>query len=368
MSCEAYIILLDEYLNNELEAELRGSVSAHLGTCRACQEESRLLKIESNFYQKAAVHDDSDFSRDWETMRGRLATSLLEERIQPPLATPAAQFFALFRALFSARKPVFGAFLLIAFGALTLFFINAGDNDAANESANASVKEIDDQRSESEVLPTDNRIIQKEPEPARELVMNDPPEALAGKSTPAARTGRRNRGLTLGAKRFETVGSRVARTKEATKPVKSTFNLVGSRPGAENDGPEVQFVADDRNLANYLNKVHLFLLMFRNLENDQTINAVIGDKYQTEARMFLQRGSDYKQTMRRSGNIPAVELLNEIEPLLRTISDLDEQNGNDQIRAVSAMVRQTGIVFKIRLWMSNARAERSSQVRGGEKR
>ncbi len=49
MNCESYITLLDEYLNNELEEKLYGSVSAHLDICENCRAEIRLLKFESGF-------------------------------------------------------------------------------------------------------------------------------------------------------------------------------------------------------------------------------------------------------------------------------------------------------------------------------
>ncbi len=110
-----------------------------------------------------------------------------------------------------------------------------------------------------------------------------------------------------------------------------------------------------------MNKVHLFLLMFRNLENDEALNTIIGSNYQTEARMFLDKNNDYKKTLLRNKNIPAVELLKEIEPVLEAISNLNEKDGKNKIENVTSMVKQTGIVFKIRLWMSNIKSVRGEQ-------
>ena len=102
--------------------------------------------------------------------------------------------------------------------------------------------------------------------------------------------------------------------------------------------------------------------MVRNLENDETINTIVGDKYQTEAAMFLAKNDDYKKDSLKNKNIPAVELLSEIEPVLRAISNLDSQSGKDKIGDISAMVRQTGVVFKMSLWMSNVKSENEKSL------
>ena len=127
----------------------------------------------------------------------------------------------------------------------------------------------------------------------------------------------------------------------------------------KNSDSDFQAVASDKNLANHLNKVHLFLLIFRNLENDKTINAVIGDKYQTEAGMFLVSNNYYKKESLKNKNIPAAELLNEIGPVLKAIANLDVKKGENNIEDVMAMVNQTGIVFKMHLWMSTAKSASS---------
>ena len=370
MSCERYILLLDEYLNNELEEKLHGSVSAHLDNCENCREEIRFLEAESGFYRKVETLRGENFTNQWEAMRHRLvAESLIKTEVLPErkefenhsrLAFLSA-FFVRLENLLLANKTAFGAFLLIVFGFVAVVLFTNNNNPTIDNELVASIEPEQTFKPEVAIDLPENNISQ--PEKPNET--NEP--KFINNSSSAGKNYQKSPAMADKKKNYLAGNSKkIEKLKLPIKPAESTANTnssdVASRLPVKNSDSDFQTVADDKKLANHLNKVHLFLLMFRNLENAETIDAVIGDKYQTEAGMFLENNNSYKKESLKNKNIPAVELLNEIEPVLAAISNLDKQNGRDNIGNVTAMVRQTGIVFKMRLWMSNVKSGKENSL------
>lgn len=354
MSCEKYIVFLDEYLNDELNEKLRGAVGGHLDDCAACRKEIQLLSFETAFYEKAAKTPERDSDLPWSAIRGRLvAESLIsDERSAAPNAGNSliTVFFASLKDLFSAKIPVFGSLLLIVLGLATLFLLNQNKNEAENKTI-AGIATPENSSFGNTFNPPENNGLQSIPGGSSE---QKPAENIFQKTRPVKIRSAVSR---VNAKNY---GKVISRDNRLEKTANATVTPAAARqPREKMDGNlSVAAAENDEKLANYLNKIHLFLLMFRNLDSDETINAVLGEKYQTEAQTFLDNNNNYKKVALRAKNIPAVELLNEIEPVLQAISKLGERNAGDRVGSAATMVKQSGVVFKIRLWVSAAKAER----------
>lgn len=148
MNCENYILLLDEYLNNELEERLHGSVSNHLAICEDCRDEIRLLKLESGFYQNVETIQKRQFINQWDAMRNRLvAESLIRDKDLPAPEALKYQknflflqtFFARLENLFLTNKTAFGVGLLIIFG-IFLVFLLIGKNNLVEKKFEAAIQ------------------------------------------------------------------------------------------------------------------------------------------------------------------------------------------------------------------------------------
>lgn len=369
MKCENCILLLDEYLNKELEENLRGSVTAHLDDCENCGMEIRLLEAESGFYQKIAAHNENNFSDQWEAMHNRLmAESLIKNDIllkekraenHSPIHFLSA-FLGWLENSFFVNRTAFGIGLLIIIG-FAAVFLSTNRNNSTDKKlivANASA-DITKTKSVNNLPKTDvpqpkkandaneTKIIDKSNSIAR--VFQTSPAIADRKTTDISANSKKNEKLKVPNKLLENASN-------------TNSDKIAVRLPVENMNSDFQTASDDQKMADYLNKVHLFLLMVRNLENDETINAVIGDKYQTEAQMFLNNNNIFKKESLKNKNIPAVELLNEIEPVLKAISNLSNQYEKNKTGSIAVMVKQTGIVFKLRLWMSNAKFDREKSL------
>ena len=368
MNCESYILLLDEYLNDELDENLRGSVSAHLDNCKFCREELRFLSIESGFYQKVSNFHEQNFTNQWDEMRERLISeSLIKTNVLPKGKEVknhsqfpfVSAFFVRLENLFLTNKPAFGIFLLVIAGIITLFFLSEG-NTNVDDKYIAATDAYKNSKSENEaVLPEHNASQPDESIEKNELNFAGKPKTHSAEKTVHKST------IVVDKNKLGSAGkdNNSGKVKSKVKPSENKTNtnpisVISSLP-VKNTDADSQAGKNDKKLVSYLNEVHLFLLMFRNLENDKTINAVIGDKYQTEAEMFLVSNNYYKKESLKNKNIPAAELLNEIEPVLKIITNLNEKREENNIGKATAMINQSGLVFKMRLWMSNAKSDNS---------
>lgn len=354
MKCEENIILLDEYAGGELEESIRGAVSKHLDACAGCREELRLLGAETVFYRKIAALPEENFHGDWEAMRRRLVAESLIEGGNPNSsanANSARSFFPQFKNLFAANRLAFAALLLMLAGFTAFFLLRGGKTPAETEVVSVRENIAVPKTERVETTPEQNSL-----QTAEDKKPNAAENAPGAEPKPVKVSTAANKSGTDPKRTDKTVKTRIRRSKNVEEKTDSEVKKAVPFPPTEMANAGVR-VGDEKKLANYLNKVHLFLLMFRNLDDRDAMNQVIGDKYQTEARMFLDDGAAYKQNLLREKNIPAVELLNEIEPLLYAISNLDGKNDREKIDDITAKVKQTGIVFKIRLWMSNTVAE-----------
>ncbi|MCD9188119.1 MAG: zf-HC2 domain-containing protein [Pyrinomonadaceae bacterium] len=353
MSCERYIILLDEYVNGELDETTCGLVAAHLSVCRDCREELGFLQIEANVYGQAAQFRERKFADQWEKSSQRLfANALLETKQTENLQTAVSAgsllfadgFFSGFRKLFLTAKPVFGVFLLLFIGISAIILLKDG-NDPINEKIVAKTPQ--------------QSVVENEKSPETPLEFKSPETVI---QPPIA-------DLPTESKKNAVAVKTVAVNKNADKRLaeKAFFRIAPNRPTekvkTETSETPVEIANNletetgDRKLNNHLNKVHLFLLMFRNLKKDETINAVIGGKYQNEAQMILENNSNYKNEMLKNRHIPEAELLSEIEPVLTAIAKLDAQGEKNNFDNITAMMKQSGIVFKMRLRMAGNKSE-----------
>ncbi len=369
MKCEKYIFLLDEYLNNELEEKLHRSVSVHLAICENCREEIRFLKLEKGFYQNVETLHEKNFTNQWEAMRNRLvAESLIENEVLPKRKEVenrsqfpfVSAFFIRLENLFLANKTAFGVLLLIAFGFVSIFLLNNKNSSVDNE-FNATAEPEKTFKSETDLPKNESSLPDKIIELAETKSDNQPKKNTARKKSRILQKVSNEKRNNFFANNKKAVKAK-SQMKSAENNITFDSTFVASRKLDKTTDADFQIKKNDKKLAEYLNKVHLFIVMFRNLENDKTLNAVIGDKYQTEAGMFLGNNRRYKQESLKNKNIPAVELLNEIEPVLAAISNLDNQGGKDNLDNVTVMVKQTGIVFKMRLWMSNVKSAKESSL------
>jgi len=353
MSCERYIILLDEYLNGELDETTRASVAAHLAACPDCREELGFLQVEANVYGQAAQFREQKFADQWEkSSQQLLSRTLLEvkqtENIQTAVSTQEVSFlgwlFDGLRSLLSTAKPVFGIFLLLFIGISAVILLKDRNNPNDEKIVAETRQEPIVQNNESDDQPSEFR------SPKIEIL---PPIA----------------NLPIEAKKNEFAVKTVAVNKNADNKAaqKAFFRIAPKRP-TEKIKPEtsetpveiannIETETDGKKLNNHLNKVHLFLLMFRNLKKDETINAVMGGKYQNEAQMILDSNSNYKKEMLKNRQLPEAELLSEIEPVLTAISKLDAQGEKNNFDNITAMMKQSGIVFKMRLRMAGNKSE-----------
>ena len=168
MKCESYIILLDEYLNNELEENLRSSVSAHLVRCEKCREEIRFLKAESAFYPRIDDLRKVNFTNEWETIRNLLVTESLIKTENLPEQKEVenswqsaflSDFFVRLEFLFfAAQKNVLGMGLLFVFGFASLFLLTDKKNSINDEEtvASSEPKEISKPASINNLLRNNN--------------------------------------------------------------------------------------------------------------------------------------------------------------------------------------------------------------------
>lgn len=353
MSCERYIILLDEYLNGELDETTRGSVAAHLAVCPDCREELAFLQVEADVYGQSAQFREQKFADQWEKSSQQLfAETLLEvnrtENLQSGDSAEKVSFLSWFfegiRSLLSTAKPVFGILVLLFIGVSAIILLKDRNNPNDEKIVAETRQEPIIQSNKSDDQPSEFN------SPKIEIL---PPIA----------------GLPIEAKKNEFAVKTVAVNKNADKKVaeKAFFRIAPKRP-TEKIKPEKSEIpveiannleneTDGKKLNNHLNKVHLFLLMFRNLKKDETINAVMGGKYQNEAQMILDSNRNYKKEMLKNRQIPEAELLGEIEPVLTAISKLDVQPEKTNFDNITAMMKQSGIVFKMRLRMAGNKTE-----------
>lgn len=354
MKCKENIILLDDYACGELEENVRGAVSKHLDACADCREELRLLGAETVFYRKIAALPEENFAGDWEAMRRRLvAESLIEggNLNSSKNANSTPSFFSQFKNLFAVNRLAFAALLLMLAGSTAVFLLRGGRNPAENEVVSVRENIAVPKTERVETTPEQNSF-----QTAEDKESNTAEDTRGSEPQPIKVSSVANKGGIDPERTDKTTKIRIQRSKNLEEKTDSEVKKALPFPLTEMANADARG-DDEKKLANYLNKVHLFLLMFRNLNDGDAMNQVIGDKYQTEARMFLDDGTAYKQNLLREKNIPAVELLNEIEPLLYAISNLDGKNDREKIDDITAKVKQAGVVFKIRLWMSNTVAD-----------
>lgn len=353
MNCERYIILLDEYLNNELDETVRGSVAAHLAVCSNCREELGFLQVEANVYGQAAQFREQKFADKWDKSGQQLlARTLLEvkqsENLQTAVSTKKVSFlswvFDTLRSLLSTAKPVFGVLVLLFIGISAIILLK----DRNNPNDEKIVAETRQQTIVQSGKSNDQPIEFKTPEieilpPIVDLPIEAKKNAVAVKTLAV----NKNADKKAAQKAFFRIAPK--RPSEKIKPETSEIPVeIANNIETETDG---------KKLNNHLNKVHLFLLMFRNLKKDETINAVIGGKYQNEAQTILDSNSNYKKEMLKNRQLPEAELLSEIEPVLTAISKLDAQPEKNNFDNITAMMKQSGIVFKMRLRMAVNKTE-----------
>lgn len=334
MNCEKYLILIDDFIEGELDAENRAQVNSHLSSCRECDFYYRTLREEKEIYAHFLfnVEPPKDL---WNQFQAKIETVPVTQNAEKSNVFDRSNFgifsrFRLYPALGFAALMVFCAF---GFWKIAPNKIVSNDEYAVKTNSVAPQKQSppfsESAENKPEILPT-------KIENGKTVILPEPAKAID--TIKAANQKFENKNFTSVA---------VASVSLKTKKV---FDSVNHKLQANNylTEEQLQLKALETETTQQIEKIELLLRSFRNARvvEGSTVYDVAYEKQQ--ARKLLGKNVQLRQIAENYGALYTEELLDKAEPFLLDIANLD--NDPEKVLDIKERVKNQNIIASLQVY------------------
>lgn len=346
MNCEKYLHLIDDLLEDELDAQIAEQAAQHAFACPDCAAELNIAKQEKAMYARFLF--DAEPS---ENLRTRLFAQINGE-------TEAAQDAEFYESAARRKSSFFGFLnfsptfagvaLLLIFGLIFGLTKFASDDKTVVEQAR-----VETNLPEAGIMPNGSELFERSaPENFTEKLetvkiikktKNLEENHLSEKNQPAkkierrAADSRKNNKLETNEKTFAPRGKSAAGTETA-------------QISEEEKAQRVILAALETEAARQIEKIELLLRSFRNVRSPNKDEVLDIAYEQQQARKLLEKHVRLRRAAENFGTLYAEELFGKVEPLLLDIANLEKNAAPERVRDIKERVSSQNIIASLQIY------------------
>lgn len=340
MKCEKYFDLIDDFAENELDAQTADEVSLHIFACPHCEQTLENLMREKQIYSQLffeieppanlADRFQAKLEKEFE------ARQIVSNSPKIVLAERLANLFSLHNLLPAAAALC--VLLLFGFG---LFWLKNSTNERAasadadfNKSKQFLPANLSEEKSEKiELQKFQPEIAKTLNEPARIFEKEIPKKELFDK-VENAESKREN---------FQTVKNQaenVSTSKKSAAPKTSDLS--------EGDKLQMQELqAFEQGAAKQMEKIEMLLRSFRNARFSEETEKYDVSFETEQARKLLAANENLRARAENYGDFYTAEILEKIEPYLLDIANLENAPSTETVLDIKQRVRNQNLIASL---------------------
>jgi hypothetical protein len=354
MRCDECLVVIEEYLDGELEGNTNEQVSAHLSACVECAEAFDALLGEQELY--------ANYQRDvevtpalWQNVYARIE----REKAAAPKPLPFSERFrAGVASLFVLPRftPALAASLsLVAFCAVaaSIWFARLPQQKTPTDIAQggAERKENNSVSAVKQVTPQTD-VSSKGSDTNETTVLSG-----KGDESVARNAEKIGRARLANASSSATVDERgnqpVIFNHDHAIPEDTLSSLTSAVAVVSNDTtqlPTAPADPEDAEVSSHIEKAQLLLTSFRNA--DDTESEAGGEiAYEKQrSKELLNENILLRRDAEAVGNLPARQLLSTLEPFLLDISNLNDQPSKEDVRSIKERMKKNEIIAALQVY------------------
>jgi hypothetical protein len=319
MNCENCKSLLRDLVENKLGEHAAQRVTSHLASCQSCETEFENLFAEESIYPNflSAIKVPEDLPASFQAR--------LESEVQSPvrMAGPAlgiyerlTEFFVLLRR----NAALTTASVLLLFAVVFVFFTFVNDREIAEKN-----------QPPPENTFSPELIMPAEKEPG--------PEKLAALNAPA---GTKKPDLNVRPESFPTTRAIVRKVKPERETPAEVIAI-----NTEEKDRVARIQGLETEAARQLEKVELLFRAFRNAGLVEETGQYDIEYEKQQARKLLRTNVELKRRAEIYGTLLTEKMLNEVEPYLLDIANLDSGSSTVQVTEIKARFRSQHVIASL---------------------
>lgn len=331
MNCEKYLILIDDFIEGELDGESAAQVNSHLSNCRECDSYYAIVRGEKEIYGKFlfAVEPPPDLWNQFQTKIETLpvAPKAAEQNVSGSWNFNIFSYFRLYPALGFAAVLIFCAYGVWKFTPPETI---PGNSETAQNNSDESQTPVQ----------TFGEIAEEKPQffPAKDNTKKPARLPAAIKKAGTAKNESRTlKDKFSTARRAENVQPKAKKAFDAPKPAQLTEE-------------QLQLKAVETETALQIEKIELLLRAFRNARvvEGSTVYDVAYEKQQ--ARNLLGKNVLLRQAAEAYGALYTEELLDKAEPFLLDIANLENNPQPEKVLDIKERVKNQNIIASLQVY------------------
>ena len=332
MTCEKYLNLIQDFIENELDAQIADEVSLHIFACPHCENEFENLTREKEIYSQFLFEIEPPKNLS-QRFQARLENEIEAKNI---LSVSPVSFGERFKNLFSWRNllPATAAVCVLLLFGLSLFWLK----NSANETAK-----------------TNDSSVGKSDQP---LPLNDSKKESAKENSPQEFKSETAKVVTKPSKNFEKVlfekiktgGSKREKSGPVKVGVKTPKNLENSAaektPGlSEEEKLRIrELQAFETETAKQMEKIEMLLRSFRNARFSEETEQYDVSFEKQQARKLLDATEKLRAQAEFFGDFYTKDTLDKVEPFLLDIANLENNPSTEMVLDIKQRVRNENLI------------------------
>lgn len=345
MICEKYFDLIEDSLEDELDAYLSERAQSHIFACQACRSRYETLRRAKEIYGQY-LFDAEPPPDSWANFEARLLSA--GEKVKGDSFTTAnwlrhRKRMFVFRFFPASAAAAFAALFFIC--GLGFVWLQTGsverdsdkfvaEKDRGNSPAPTKSQETDQRpttglRAVTLAVATDDGSKNKDLI-AKSKSLKASGDSPSGKKSFAAETVKINQ-----------------KTASPTEPRKPASQR---RPTEETRLQALQMQNLEIEIAGQMEKVELLLRSFRNARSNEGIEGIDVEYEKRQARKLLDKNALLKRSAESYGLAYAEELLSRVEPYLLDIANLETNPSTDKVLDIRNRVGSQNIIASLQVY------------------
>jgi hypothetical protein len=340
MNCEKYLVLIDDLIENELDAPIAAQTDAHVFRCATCRARYESLKLEREVYAHF-LFDVEPPQNLLENFRTRLAAEKEKtfDAVITPNATIKKNGFFDFLQFYPALAVT--ALLIFSVGFIWLKFAPGKSDEqyTAETKLELPSKNGGGEKSVRTKTPSE--------------IKNVGPEERAKNNKISGKT--------------ELLKARRVSFSAVKKPIAAQIIKIKQNPlseHAEKNPPPAKLPDEaewqksliknlEKEIAGQIEKIELLLRSFRNareIENIENIETFDVQYEKRQARALLEKNARLRRDAENFGVFYGEELLSRAEPYLLDIANLENNPGRAEVLDIKERVKNQSIIASLQIY------------------
>jgi 5'-deoxynucleotidase YfbR-like HD superfamily hydrolase len=337
MNCEKYLFLIDDLIENELNAPIAAQTDAHIFACENCRAEYESLKQEKEIYAHFLfdIEPPQNLLENFQTRLAAEREKTFDAVIMPKAESKKTGVFDFLRIY-----PALAAMILIIFGIgfvwLKFAPIENDNQYTAETKLDLPSKNGADEKSERATASSKIKNI--------ELTQQAKNIKIGGKTE----VSKPRRAAFSAVKK--PIPAQIVKIKQKTVSDRAEKNPLIAKLPDEAKRQRLQVKNLEKEIAGQIEKIELLLRSFRNAREIENVETFDLQYEKRQARALLAKNARLRLDAENFGVFYAEELLSRAEPYLLDIANLENNPGRAEVLDIKERVKNHSIIASLQIY------------------